>query len=283
MFTHLADRAILRLHGPDTLTLLERLVTNDTSGWAEGETRYGALLTPQGKVIADYLAVRTADGVWLDVARPHIEDLAKRLKLFRLRSKVEIEIAADLAVLASSSADAIAPDGSTLSYRDPRYPGGRTRAIVGPDLVAAASLDRQAYHADRIAHAIPEQGVDFGTADVFPADINMDVLSGVALNKGCFVGQEVVSRMHRRGKIRKRTLRIDLLNDATFEPGATVSAQTPIGSVTSVSERQALALVRIDRLFKAEAEDETIRIDDSSVRIEKPDWLMAELTAIDEA
>ena len=86
-FVYLPHRAIVSLAGPDTITLLERLVTNDTTDWGPGTTRYGALLTPQGKVLADYLAVRTADGVLLDVSKTEVDALAKRLKLFRLRSR----------------------------------------------------------------------------------------------------------------------------------------------------------------------------------------------------
>ena len=85
-FAYLGQRAVLSLSGPDTITLLERLVTNDSTNWAPGESLYVALLTPQGKVIADYLAIRTQEGVLLDVAEAQVEDLAKRLKLLRLRS-----------------------------------------------------------------------------------------------------------------------------------------------------------------------------------------------------
>ena len=206
-FLLLPHRAVLSLRGPDTIALLERLVTHATDDWLAGETRYGALLTPQGKVIADYLALRTEDGVWLDVAADHVADLAKRLKLFRLRSQVEIDIRDDIFVFAA--VQGIEPDTETAPnggqvLRDPRYPGGRVRVFATDRDWSTSTLTLDDYHADRITHGVPEQGVDFAAAEVFPADINMDVLGGVALNKGCFVGQEVVSRMHRRGKIRKR-------------------------------------------------------------------------------
>ena len=137
------------------------------------------------------------------------------------------------------------------------------------------------YHADRIAHGIAEEGSDFGTADVFPADINMDVLGGVALNKGCFVGQEVVSRMHRRGKIRKRTVTLNLPDGLAAEPGDDLLAPLPIGTLTSVEGSRALALVRIDRLAKAEADGATLMVKDTPVSIEKPDWLLTELASLE--
>ena len=281
----LPQRAVLSLSGPDTIQLLERLVTHATVDWPNGEARYGALLTPQGKVIADYLAVRTEDGVLMDVARSHVDDLARRLKMFRLRSKVEIDRRDDLIVMASIAApgDAMPVPGAMLRFLDPRYPGERVRVFASAgDLAEVDDADLvAAYHADRIAHGIPEQGLDFDTADVFPADINMDRLGGVALNKGCFVGQEVVSRMHRRGKIRKRTLRVDLPSDLVAEAGTDLTAPHPIGSLTSRQGAQALARVRIDRLQKADIDQVPVRIHESSVTIAKPDWLEADLAAME--
>ena len=277
----LTDRSVLCLEGPDTIALLERLVTNDTRDWEPGAARYGGLLTPQGKVIADFLAVRTPDGVWLDVAKAYIEDLAKRLKMFRLRSQVEIEIRSDLSVFASAAPSVLPPEGEALAYRDPRYPDGRMRAFAADGIIDGAQQDLQAYHADRIAHGIAQQGVDFGAAEVFPSDINMDVLGGVALNKGCFVGQEVVSRMHRRGKIRKRTLRLASPEGLAGAPGDALMAPNPIGQLTSATSGQGLALIRVDRLLQAERAGEPILLNESSVTIEKPDWLAAELAAID--
>ncbi|MCH9752210.1 MAG: folate-binding protein, partial [Alphaproteobacteria bacterium] len=218
-FIHLPQRTIVSLRGPDTMALLERLVTNATTEWASGETRYGALLTPQGKIIADYLALRTDDGVILDVSKDHAADLAKRLKMFRLRSDVEIEVLDHLHVMASLAPDQVPLEGAAYIYQDPRYPDGRTRVLVEETIPDANASALAAYHADRIANVVPEQGADFGAAEVFPAEINMDALNGVALNKGCFVGQEVVSRMHRRGKIRKRTLSATVPETLNVQPG----------------------------------------------------------------
>lgn len=291
-FAYLADRAVLSLTGPDTITLLERLVTNDTTDWTPGVTRYGALLTPQGKVLADYLAIRTNDGVLMDVAKSEVEGLAKRLKLFRLRAAVEIEILEEVFVVAGleDAPDGVRPiSGAQHVYLDPRYPGGRLRGLATKESWAAwygyhpAEWSRPVneYHADRIAHVVPEQGIDFGNAEVFPADINMDLLSGVALNKGCFVGQEVVSRMHRRGKIRKRTFRVDLPDGMTASAGDELRAPQPIGTISSAAPDAALAQIRVDRWQKADAAGEAIQLHDSSVTIAKPSWLESELAAMD--
>ena len=282
----------MSLTGPDTITLLERLVTNETSNWVPGETRYGALLTPQGKVLADYLAIRTAEGVLMDVDKSEVEGLAKRLKLFRLRAAVEIEILEHVFVVAGmeDAADGTRPiSGADHVYLDPRYPNGRLRGLATKESWAAwygyhpAEWSRPVneYHTDRIAHAVPEQGADFGSAAVFPSDINMDVLGGVALKKGCFVGQEVVSRMHRRGKIRKRTFRVDLPAGATASPGDEILAPNPIGAISSVEGALALAQLRVDRWQKAQTEGATILLNDVPVSIATPDWLAAELAAME--
>ena len=279
---YLPHRAGLFLTGPDTLVLLERLVTNATNDWTQGTTRYGALLTPQGKVLSDFLALRVADGVLLDVSVEHIDDLAKRLKMFRLRSNVEIARLENLVVIAGieeAPHDMPAVSGTAYIYRDPRYAGGRVRRFVTMEQVDQ-DQSISAYHADRITNGVPEQGIDFGAAEVFPADINMDVLGGVALKKGCFVGQEVVSRMHRRGQIRKRTLRFNVDERSAIETGAELLAPTLVGSVSSYQGDQGLARVRVDRLIKAEAAGATVMLNETPVTITKPDWLVREQDAM---
>ncbi|MHA7899684.1 MAG: CAF17-like 4Fe-4S cluster assembly/insertion protein YgfZ [Henriciella sp.] len=293
-FAYLAHRAVLSLTGPDTLTLLERLVTHATENWSPGTTRYGALLTPQGKVIADYLALRAEDGVLLDVAKDYAADLAKRLKMFRLRSRVEIEILEDVFVVAGleAAASGVRPiSGAQHVYVDPRYPVGRLRGLATKESWAAWygyhpaewSQPVDAYHRDRIRSMVPEQGFDFGSADVFPADINMDILGGVALNKGCFVGQEVVSRMHRRGRIRKRTLCVEAPANIVLEPDTEIIAPLSIGTLSSAEGSHALARVRVDRMLKAEQAGEMFKVHETPVMIAKPDWLGAELDAMEQS
>lgn len=289
-FIYLPHRAIVSLSGPDTLTLLERLVTNATDDWAAGTTRYGALLTPQGKILSDFLAIRTETGVLLDTAAAFADDLAKRLKMFRLRSQVEIERLEGVCVMAGvgEAEDMLqSVAGADRTYLDPRYAGGRVRALTMPDHWASAhgappQEDPRviaAYHADRIAHCVPEQGADFGTADAFPADVNMDVLGGVALNKGCFIGQEVVSRMHRRGQIRKRTLAISVPASTPLNEGDDLLAPAPIGTVSSHQDSHGLARIRVDRWQKADADGVPVQLNETPVTITKPDWLVAELNA----
>ncbi|MEO1553930.1 MAG: folate-binding protein [Pseudomonadota bacterium] len=290
-FVYLPHRAVLSLRGPDTITLLERLVTHATDDWEPGQTRYGALLTPQGKILSDYLALRIDDGILLDTAAEFIDDLAKRLKMFRLRSAVEIERLEDVFVFAgteSAPEDLPSISGVQYVYRDPRYSGGRVRGMATRESWSAEHGDHPEdgsrpiaeYHADRIAHCVPEQGFDFGSADAFPADINMDVLGGVALNKGCFVGQEVVSRMHRRGQIRKRTLPLTVPTETTLSVGADLLAPATVGVITSCQAEHGLARIRVDRWLKAVDQGQSVTLDETPVTITKPDWLLNQVEAM---
>lgn len=262
----LPHRAILSLTGPDTLALMERTVTHKVADWAEGELRYGALLTPQGKVIVDYLALRTGDGVLIDVHEDAADDLVKRLKLFRLRSAVEI-----------TRDDARAAATGEAGAEDPRSAALPRRGIVPASEVSGA-LDPRDYEAARLAAGVAEWGADYRAAEVFPTDINMDVMGGVDYRKGCFVGQEVASRMKRKGLIRKRTVRIA---GAGLEPGAEVRAGTALlGTVTSCLGAQGLALLRTDRWAKAVSAGEAAAVGDAPAELRPAPWLEDEMKTL---
>ncbi|MEO9968829.1 MAG: hypothetical protein ABJG15_03195 [Hyphomonadaceae bacterium] len=227
----------LTLTGTDTVALLERLVTCKVESLAvDAETR-GALLTPQGKVLADFHLTRTATGAWLDTSPQIAADLEKRLKMFRLRADVEI-----------TRADKPIPE-----------------------------ID----HAARIASISPAFGFDYETASVFPTDINLDIVDGIDYKKGCFVGQEVVSRMARRGKIRKRTVCLD---GAGLEAGQDVQADGKrLGTITSASATNALAIMRIDHLQTAINNGAALMVGDQTLTAQVPDWLNSEMEALADA
>jgi folate-binding protein YgfZ len=263
----LPDRAILNLTGPDTLALLERTVTHKVSDWADGEARYGALLTPQGKVIADYIAHRTPDGVLIDVHREAAEDLLKRLKMFRLRSAVEMGPCDDL-LSAVSMDGAPDPRSGNLPRRKIVAPRDAPDPLPGWDLLA-------------IRAGVPEWGRDYRAGEVFPTDINMDLMNGIDYRKGCFVGQEVASRMKRKALIRKRTVQV---HGAALTAGAEVRAgERLIGTVTSAAGGEGLALIRTDRFAKSIEAGVPVTVNDAVAAIEGAPWLMAEVKALTEA
>lgn len=263
----LPNRSILVLSGPDTLALLERTVTHTVADWAEGEARYGALLTPQGKIIADYIAHRTAEGVHIDVHAEAAEDLLKRLKMFRLRSAVEI-VRDEGLVSAAGAVGAPDPRGAALPRRAIVPAGEAAELLAGWDALA-------------IAAGVPEWGRDYRAAEVFPTDINMDLMGGIDYKKGCFVGQEVASRMKRKALIRKRTVRA---RSSGLAPGAEVRAgESLLGAVTSAVEGDGLALLRTDRFAKAVQAGEPVTVGGAPAEIDRALWLAAELKALTEA
>ncbi|MCI4643348.1 MAG: folate-binding protein [Hyphomonadaceae bacterium] len=254
----LPDRALLALNGPDAVTLLERLVTHTTANWQTGELRFGALLTPQGKVLVDFLSLRTETGVLMDLHEDALAILQPRLKLYKLRADVEIAPAEDLAVL-------IGAEG----VQDPRSFDLPPR-IYGPALDTPGADATEAF----IQAGVPEWGRDYRDAQVFASDVNMDRLNGVDYKKGCFVGQEVASRMYRRGKIRKRTVQV---RGAELAVGEAVKlGEVSLGEITSVAGEMALARLRIDRLGHA---SEAL-VAGKPVEIIGPDWLEAEVEAL---
>lgn len=268
LLPRLPNRALISLAGPDAIALLERTVTHSVSAWQEGEWRYGGLLTPQGKVIADYLACHVETGlILLDMVAEAADDLEKRLKLFRLRSAVDIRRETSLALVLDA-------DG-----HDPRSDALPGRRLVDPSEAGEPTED---WDARAIAAGVPEWGRDYGMADVFPSDVNMDRMGGVDYRKGCFVGQEVVSRMYRRGKIRKRTL---VIEGAGLAAGDEVRGESgpAIGQVTSAAGGLALAQLRIDRLAASEELGQALSVGESAVAVRRTDWLDEEIAALAEA
>lgn len=218
----------LSLSGQDTISLLDRIVTCSVGDLPVGTTRPGALLTPQGKVIADFLLAREDDHFFLDVHPDAAADLEKKLKLFRLRADVAIT----------------------------------SEAIATPRVEPA----------ERIAAGQPMFGLDFRENEVFPTDINLDLFGGIAYQKGCFVGQEVVSRMYRRGKIRRRTI---VIEGEGLETGTEIRADDKlIGQITSASEKLALARVRLDHLFGTWAANTPLTVGTQAVTVKASDWLI---------
>jgi folate-binding protein YgfZ len=260
-------RAIISVTGEDAETFLDGLITVSAKAMSVGARRHGALLTPQGKIIADMILERTGKGFLLDCAASAAAPLVKRLTMFRLRAKVEIAARDDLCVVAF--------DGAA----DPRSSQAPHRSIVAS--ATAPAGDMEAYDHARILAGVAEQGADFSEGDVFPADINMDVTGGVDFRKGCFVGQEVVSRMKRRGTARRRTLAGSLPQGAPALPANIVSAAgDEIGVLTSAAGDAGLARVRIDRMQEAIKAGAVFSAGGQPVAFRQPEWLQAELDAM---
>ena len=174
-----------------------------------------------------------------------------------MRAKVAVENLSDsLGVLAAWDGDlAVKPD---LAFADPRHAALGWRILIPEelaqkvaDLIGADLVDSAAYEAHRIASGVPRGGLDFMYGDAFPHETNMDRLHGVDFDKGCYVGQEVVSRMQHRGTARTRTVRV-ILDGFAPEPGAAILAgDKPVGTIGSSAGQHGLALIRTDRVADA--------------------------------
>jgi tRNA-modifying protein YgfZ len=234
------DRAVLALTGAETEHFLQNLVTADVLGLAVGEARYSALLTPQGKILFDFFVVRQADGYLLDCAFSQLEELEKRLKFYRLRAKIMIAARPDLEV-------GVAPDKpeGMLAYVDPRSTqiGWRVIATAGTLPVGTG------YDALRISLGLADSDGDIGSSQLFPHEANFDLLGAVSFTKGCYVGQEVVSRMQHRATARSRILPVAF--EAAVQAKEIRSGDKVVGTVLSSSGEIALALIRTDRLDEA--------------------------------
>jgi folate-binding protein YgfZ len=248
----LAGRGLVRLSGPDTRSFLQGLVTGNALTLEPGEARWAALLSPQGKILFDFLMSVSGESILLDAKADKVADLIKRLSMYRLRAKVEIaDQSADYAVIALYGGPAA--EGA----RDSRHPDMGTRLIVPAGNVDAALLtfggdsSAQDYAAHRIALGVPEGGLDFAYGDAFPAEADMDLFNGVDFKKGCFVGQEVVARMYYRSTTRNRVTKV-LLEGAAPPPGATVIAgEKQVGTMGSSAGTLGLAMLRLDRAEEA--------------------------------
>ena len=261
---HLDDRAVIRIAGPDAANLLQNVVTLDVQAADRHGSAYGALLTPQGKILWDFVLHRLADGYAADVRADQAEAFARRLSLYRLRAKVEIAAAPDLAVHAEWPA-------ASRNPADPRLAdlGSRFVAPLGSVTTDASAAD---WHRHRVALAIPEGGIDFVFGDAFPHDAAMDSLNGVAFDKGCYVGQEVVSRMRHRGTARRRIVAL-AAGTPLPGPGADIVAgDRPLGRLGSAADGRAIGLVRLDRLHAALKEGATVSAGSVEVQATLPSW-----------
>jgi folate-binding protein YgfZ len=280
----LPDRGVVKVGGEDARNFLNGLVTTDVTLLGPGLGRFGALLTPQGKITADFLITEApaghGGGFLIDVPRALAQGLADKLGFYKLRAKVAVENLSDsLGVMAAWDGEpAMKPD---LAFADPRHAALGWRILVPQELaqklaglIDAELVDSTGYDAHRIAVGAPRGGLDFIYGDAFPHETNMDRLHGIDFDKGCYVGQEVVSRMQHRGTARTRAVRIVLDGPAPEAGTAIVAGDKPVGTMGSSAAGTGLALIRIDRVADALAAGLTLTSGGLAVRLAEPEQLL---------
>lgn len=276
----LPNRALIAVSGEGAAHFLHNVLTAKIETLPVGAATLAALLTPQGKIIADMLVANASDEgsplYFLDLNRGFAQDVAQRLAVYKLRAKAEINVLGEgVAVFVALDAPALASE-SFYTFPDPRAPGLGQRLYGPAEAVVAACptlhpAGEPSYIARRIALGIPECGPDYLPMASYPHEANMDQLGGVDFKKGCYVGQEIVSRMEYRKMARTRTLLAHYDNGFGVESGAELrSADHLLGAVGVSAGASALAQVRLDRWEEAQAQGSAIRAGGVTVSLEKP-------------
>jgi folate-binding protein YgfZ len=278
----LPDRGVVKVAGAGARTFLNGLLTTDVTKVTPGQARFGALLTPQGKIIVDCIVAEApaADGggFFLDCPRALAPGLVEKLNFYKLRAKAICEDLSEvLGVMAVWDGAGTTEYG--LIYSDPRLSTLGQRVMLPPHLaketaadLGAEVFDAQAYEAHRIAQGVPRGGVDFIYGDAFPHETDMDQLEGVDFDKGCYVGQEVVSRMEHRGTARNRVVPIDASNFAPDAGIPVMAGDRQVGITGSHAGNRGLAMLRLDRVADARAAGTPLTAGGVAIEPRKPDW-----------
>lgn len=271
--TGLSKRGVVAVSGVDAAGFLDNLFTADVSQAGDGRAVYAGLLTPQGKILFDFIIFSDSERYLVDIDRRLVADFLKRLGFYKLRARVEIaDLSSERIVVAAwGGEEPPILDGPVAP--DPRNPALGFRAVVppgadmAPDYAEATEAD---YHAHRIALAMPEGGVDFAYGDAFPHDAAMDQFHGIDFKKGCYIGQEVVSRMEHRGTARRRPV---VVRGAALAAGASITAgDMPVGAVGSAHGDLGVALVRLDRARNAMDSGVPLMAAGAPVELSIPAW-----------
>lgn len=263
----LPHRSLVRIAGEDAQTLLQDVISCDVEGLPSGLARLGALLAPQGKILFEFLISRTGkNGFLFDMDDDQVEPFMQRMTMYRLRAKAVIERVGSTDVAACWDR----PQSDDLIVDERFFDGPAVYRRYGGDAVGTSDADD--YARLRIDRGVAEAGSDYALSEAFPHDVLMDLNEGVAMKKGCFVGQEVVSRMQHRGTARRRIVQVTG-ESALPRPGTSVTANDrTIGHLGTTIDSKGLALVRIDRAAKAMDDETPIFAGSAPISLTLPSW-----------
>jgi folate-binding protein YgfZ len=255
---HLPDRTLVAVSGPDAEALLQNIITTDLDALAERVAAPGALLTPQGKILFDFLISRAGPDAFLLECRSDVaDDFIRRLLLYKLRAKVEIAKRDQMVVSvswggesAASDFDSAASQTDSRTVRDLRFPDEQA-VLRNYNIGTMASVATSDWSALRAAYGIAESGADYALGDAFPHDVLLDELGGVGFRKGCYVGQEVVSRMQHRGTARRRVLLVSAEQPLPASGTEIMANGRSVGALGTLAGRKGIAIARIDRVKDA--------------------------------
>jgi len=256
----LDSRALIRVSGDDARPFLHNLLTQDVETLAPGELRFGALLSPPGRLLFDLFLWGEPEAVVLDVAADRRDALLQRLAMYKLRARVTVE-ADDRPILAAWGGDL------PMDFiADPRVPGLGGRSLGG---VASLSASESDYNAHRLSLGVPDPAADTLPDKTYVIEANFDLLNGIDFQKGCYVGQETTSRMKRRGAIKTRMLPITFEGAPPPFGAEVLNGELRAGEILSGREGGAMALLRLDRL------EGELTVEGRAVSVRRPAWMAA--------
>lgn len=271
----LTDRGIVELEGPDALEFLQGLVTNDVEQARPEGAIFAGLLTPQGKILFDFIICNPEPNrYWLDCPRAAAADLSKRLMQYRLRAKIEVADKSDAIGVAVALGEETPPMRPLAAFADPRHPGLPRRFYFPlPGLPATGGgPGAEAYHAERIRLCIPEGARDYKYGEAFPHEVCYDLLGGVDFHKGCYVGQEVVSRMHHKGVAKTRIVGVRGPAPLPAEGAEISGGEYPVGTLGSSTGELGIALIRLDRADEALRHGVPLHAGEVRLKLRRPLW-----------
>lgn len=268
----LPDRAVIEIKGEDTLPFLQDLVTANVADLKPGQGVHSALLTPQGKILFDFFILAIEGGVLIDCAADSAASLVQKLTMYRLRRVLSIDQADNLAVAAAWDEADLSSLSEGYVFPDPRDAAMGSRVIASQAVIASiSSQPPESYLEHRYKLGIAD-AAEIGSGELFPHEACYDQFSSVDFSKGCYVGQEVVSRMQHRGTARSRLVPIDA-SSALPAPGAKVVADDrPVGTLLGTQGSNGLALIRLDRAAKAAQAGKVLSVDGQQITMHKPGW-----------
>jgi folate-binding protein YgfZ len=265
------ERGLLRVGGPDARGFLNNLMTQSLDRLDRERVAYGALLSPQGKVVADMFVWADGDGLVLEADPARADDLLRRLTMYKLRANVTIEN------ITGQFRSLYAPEFFRGSSPDPRFPKGELgwRELCPlPTEEYDFAAGEVAYDEHRLALGVPDLGRDAAADEVFALEALLEELNGVDFQKGCFIGQENVSRMKRRATTRKKFCPVAFEGDAPPYGAPVCAGEAELGSIRTGRPGRAIALLRLDRALEAAAAGRPLLADGKPIRLDPPDWLI---------
>ncbi len=268
--TELSHRTVVQLSGPDKVLFLQGLVTNDVTKIGQDSPIYAALLTPQGKFLFDLFIFQFEDSWWIDCERARVNELLKRLTLYKLRSQIELlDLSATYRVFAYWGKN-LTSTSEGIAINDPRLPqlGQRIYAPIDPELAPSLPLDE--YDAYRLSLGIPDGSRDIPIDKGIILECGFDELHAIDWNKGCYIGQELTARTRYRGLVRKRLLPVSIEGNAPEPYTPIFLNEEEVGEMRTNAKGYGLALLRLEQIRNALP---VLKCGDATLKPYVPEWM----------